>query len=75
MMDFVNESILRRCGIQAMKIAGNTLADRVPGEVVYHGRNGEDPYRMNVRRMDAHGGWLASPADLVKFLIHCDGFG
>jgi CubicO group peptidase (beta-lactamase class C family) len=70
---FVNESILRRCGIQSMKIAGNTLADRVPGEVVYHGRNGENPYGMNVRRMDAHGGWLASPADLVKFLIHCDG--
>jgi hypothetical protein len=56
-----------------MKIAGNTLADRLPGEVVYHGRNGEDPYRMNVRRMDAHGGWLASPADLVKFLIRADG--
>jgi CubicO group peptidase (beta-lactamase class C family) len=72
---FVNEAILRRCGIQTMKLAGNTLADRVPGEVVYHGRNGEDPYRMNVRRMDAHGGWLASPADLVKFLIHCDGSG
>lgn len=71
---FVNESILRKCGIGSMRIAGNTLADRVPGEVVYHGRNGEDPYRMNVRRMDAHGGWLASPLDLVKFLIHCDGF-
>ena len=29
---------------------------------------------MQVSRMDAHGGWLASPADLVRFLIHVDGF-
>ena len=71
--DFMHESVLTPCGIGRMKIAGNTLSDRIPGEVVYHGRNGEDPYRMNVRRMDAHGGWLATPADLVKFLVHCDG--
>jgi CubicO group peptidase (beta-lactamase class C family) len=70
---FIRESVLAPCGIGRMKIAGNTLADRVPGEVVYHGRNGEDPHRMNVRRMDAHGGWLASPTDLVKFLVRCDG--
>lgn len=73
--DFMQEFVLGPCGIERMKIAGNTLADRIAGEVVYHGRNGEDPYRMNVRRMDAHGGWLASPADLVKFLIRCDGTG
>lgn len=72
---FMQESVLAPCGIERMKIAGNTLADRIAGEVVYHGRNGEDPYHMNVRRMDAHGGWLASPADLVKFLIRCDGNG
>lgn len=71
--DFIRESVLEPCGIERMEIAGNTLADRLPGEVVYHGRNGEDPYRMNVRRMDAHGGWLSSPADLVKFLVRCDG--
>lgn len=72
---FMQESVLAPCGIERMKIAGNTLADRIAGEVAYHGRNGEDPYRMNVRRMDAHGGWLASPADLVKFLVRCDGSG
>lgn len=71
--DFIQESVLAPCGIERMRIAGNSLADRIAGEVAYHGRNGEDPYRMNVRRMDAHGGWLASPADLVKFLVRCDG--
>jgi len=29
---------------------------------------------MNVRRMDSHGGWLATPADLVRFLVHVDKF-
>jgi hypothetical protein len=28
---------------------------------------------MNVRRMDAHGGWIARPEDLVKFQTQVDG--
>ncbi|MCW1883599.1 beta-lactamase family protein [Luteolibacter flavescens] len=70
--EHVQQAVLDRCGIRTMRIAGNTLADRAPGEVVYHGRGGEDPYGMNVRRMDAHGGWLGRPEDLVKFLIRVD---
>jgi len=69
----VQEAVLKRCDIHAMKIAGNTLAERATGEVVYHGRDGENPYNMNVRRMDSHGGWIARPEDLVKFLLHADG--
>jgi hypothetical protein len=57
-----------------MRIAGNTLADRAPNEVVYYGQGPENPYGMQVARMDAHGGWLASPTDLVRFLVHVDGF-
>ena len=69
----VQEAVLDRCDIHTMKIAGNTLAERATNEVVYRGRDGENPYGMNVRRMDAHGGWIATPEDLVKFLIHTDG--
>jgi CubicO group peptidase (beta-lactamase class C family) len=69
----LQEAVLDRCDIRSMRIAGNTLDERATGEVVYHGRNGENPYDMNVRRMDAHGGWIARPEDLVKFLIHADG--
>ena len=29
---------------------------------------------MNIPRMDAHGGWIASASDLAKFLVHVDGF-
>jgi hypothetical protein len=57
-----------------MQIAGNTLADRKPNEAVYYGQNGENPYRMQVARMDAHGGWIATPTDLVRFLVRVDGF-
>lgn len=71
---YVQEKVLRPCGIREMEIAGNTLADRKPNEVVYEGQGGENPYNMNVSRMDAHGGWLATPTDLVRFLVRVDGF-
>jgi CubicO group peptidase (beta-lactamase class C family) len=69
----LKETLLRRCGISRMEIAGNTLAERAPGEVVYYGQGGEDPYNMNVRRMDSHGGWLASASDVVRFATRVDG--
>ena len=68
--DSLRKGILKRAGIEDMKIGGNTLAERARKEVVYQGRGGENPYGMNVRRMDSHGGWLATPGDLVKFLVH-----
>src|SRR6185503_21313195 len=30
-------------------------------------------YELNVRRFDAHGGWLANPIDLLRFLVRVDG--
>ena len=68
--EFVEKGILAKCGITGMKIAGNTREERIENEVIYYGGKSQDPYGMNVRRMDSHGGWLASPSDLVKFLIH-----
>jgi CubicO group peptidase (beta-lactamase class C family) len=72
----VKRGVLAKCGIRGMDVAGNTLADRAPGEVVYYGQKGSgtNPYDMNVRRMDSHGGWLATPGDLVQFAMHVDGF-
>jgi len=71
--DYVNENVLKRCGISGMRIGGNTLVDRVSGEVVYYGADGQDPYDMNVSRMDSHGGWLAAATHLVRFATHVDG--
>jgi CubicO group peptidase (beta-lactamase class C family) len=70
---FVGANILAKCGIRSMRLAGNRLAERTRNEVVYYAQKGEDPYGMNVRRMDSHGGWLATPTEIVKFATHVDG--
>jgi CubicO group peptidase (beta-lactamase class C family) len=72
--EFVEQNVLAKCDVTDMRIAGNTLLDTAPGEVVYYGQNGESPYGMNVRRMDSHGGWIATPSDLVNFAMRVDGF-
>jgi CubicO group peptidase (beta-lactamase class C family) len=74
--DYVQQAVLAKCGIKDMRLAGNTLAQRAPGEVIYYGRSDADtePYEMNVTRMDSHGGWLATPGDMVRFAEHVDGF-
>jgi CubicO group peptidase (beta-lactamase class C family) len=71
---FVNEAILSRAGAADMDIAGNTLAERQPLEVRYYGHGKDDPYAVNVRRMDSHGGWLARPAAIALFASSVDGF-
>jgi CubicO group peptidase (beta-lactamase class C family) len=68
----VRDVVLRRCGVSDMEIAGNTLGARKPEEVVYYGQGGEEPYSINVTRMDSHGGWLARPTDLALFAANLD---
>jgi CubicO group peptidase (beta-lactamase class C family) len=72
--DYVQANILAPCGVTDMRISGNTLKERAPNEVTYFGQYDENPYKMNVTRMDSHGGWLATPSDLVQFLNRVDGF-
>jgi CubicO group peptidase (beta-lactamase class C family) len=73
--EYVQQQVLRPCGIEGMRISGNTITERAPNEVAYYGQNGEDPYAMNVTRMDSHGGWLASATDLVSFANNISGRG
>lgn len=70
---YVADAILKPCGIGGMSIAGNRLSERQHNEVIYYGQ-GENPYDLNVARMDSHGGWIAAPSDLVKFSMHVSGF-
>jgi D-alanyl-D-alanine carboxypeptidase len=70
----VKALVLQPLGISDMSISGNTLADRKPNEVQYYGQGGENPYAYNIERMDSHGGWLATAADLAKILVRVDGF-
>jgi CubicO group peptidase (beta-lactamase class C family) len=71
--DFVQSTILSPCGITDMQIGGSTLDDRATNEVTYYDPV-HNPYIMNVGRLDSAGGWIASPADLVRFVSHVDGF-
>lgn len=69
----VKEAVLAPAGIADMEIAGNTLAERRPDEVRYYGQGKDNPYAINVRRMDSHGGWIARPSALVRFAGAIDG--
>jgi|HubBroStandDraft_6_1064221.scaffolds.fasta_scaffold101299_4 CubicO group peptidase (beta-lactamase class C family) len=71
--DYVREAVLLPCGITNMRIARSDVEHRAPDEVTYYGQAGEDPYGMNIERMDSHGGWAASPTDLIRFATHVDG--
>lgn len=70
--DFVRRSVLTPAGAHGMQIAGDTLAARAPNEVVYVTQGGGSPYDLPVRRMDSHGGWIASAPDYVRFLLAID---
>jgi len=68
---YVRKEILKPSGITKMQTGGNTLAQRLPNEVKYYQAE-YDPYSMNISRMDAHGGWVASATDLAKLLVRID---
>lgn len=85
----VTELVLQPAGIRRMRLGKSRLADRAPDEVYYDDETaGEttasvfpddhDPVSwcyggFYLEAMDAHGGWLASPIDLVRFATAIDG--
>ncbi|MFO1062755.1 MAG: serine hydrolase domain-containing protein [Pirellulales bacterium] len=78
---FVQDEVLRPLGIQTMKLGRTRLEDRAAGEVRYYqpgssssvfaselGQDVSRPYgSWYLEAMDAHGGWLASAEDLIRF--------
>ncbi|MDP8982873.1 MAG: beta-lactamase family protein [Acidobacteriota bacterium] len=86
--DYVRDTILAPLGIHRMR-SGRSLANkRAPGEVKYYdfpnapqvasvfgdGEKTPRPYGgFNIEAMDSHGGWIASPIDLVRFMMGMDG--
>lgn len=70
--EYADQEVLSRCGITSMVISGNTPGEHAANEVAYYGQSGENPYSVNVRRMDSNGGWLATAPDLVLFLTYLD---
>ncbi|HSE42271.1 MAG TPA: serine hydrolase [Acidobacteriota bacterium] len=72
--NYVKQNVLTPCGISDMHIAGDSLVDRRSNEVVYYTQSTWNPYGIKVSRMDAHGGWIASPKELLRFLVAHDRF-
>lgn len=68
--NYVKNAILSKCGITKMEIGSDTEAGKAPNEVTYYGGN---PYNLKLTRMDANGGWIARPIDLLRFAAGIDG--
>ncbi len=70
----VKQQVLKPCGIRDMRITGNSREEAAAGETVYYDAYPDSPYGLPASRMDSHGGWLATPTDLVMFLTRVDEF-
>ena len=70
--DYVLSAILQPAGVKSMQI-GDDAGD-ASREVIYYGNPFDDPYAMDVDRMDSHGGWIATASDLLRFAAAVDGF-
>ena len=86
--DYVVDNMLTPSGITTMAIGGTTLEERLPGEVRYYSPPGMQLWpsvfpgvgfapggygAYYMRSLDAHGGWIASAEDLVRFTLAVDG--
>jgi CubicO group peptidase (beta-lactamase class C family) len=67
---FVKQNVLGPSGVAEMAIGANSEAQRKPREVKYYPASA---YSLNVTRFDSHGGWVASPIDLVRYVVRVDG--
>lgn len=86
---YVRDQILAPAGITTMRIGKGHRSERLPDEVVYYtpgdrmvrsvfSKDGSKPvpaaYGFNSpETMDAHGGWIASAIDLMRFAAALDG--
>jgi CubicO group peptidase (beta-lactamase class C family) len=72
---YVKEFILAPMEISKMTVGANTKSESMGQEVTYYTNFSNpyiDPYGFNVKRMDSHGGWIASAKDLALFAMKSD---
>ena len=71
---WIKAKVLSPLGITSMEIGGDEEADRLSNEAKYYPKADAYGTTMEVNRMDAHGGWVATPVDLARLLVKVDGF-
>lgn len=83
--DFVRDELLAPLGAERMAIGRSLLPDRAAGEVRYYdpavvnsvfAGQAQVPVAyggFHLEAMDAHGAWIASTVDLLRFLVGVDG--
>jgi N-acyl-D-amino-acid deacylase len=87
--DYVRDAVLTPSGATAMRLGRTRLADRAPKEVRYYSPSnlprtwsvfwgeGYVPFayggNVYLEALDAHGGWIASAADLIRIATAVDG--
>lgn len=71
---YVTDSILKPMGIANMSFANTSLAGRKPKEVKYYGTGPYNYAEGVIPRIGGAGAWLASPIDMMRFLVRVDGF-
>ena len=72
--DFIQKTIFAPAAATHMAMAGKSPAERILPEAIYFGYGLAAPYEVPVDRMDAHGGWMGTPSDVLRFLTRVDGF-
>ncbi len=85
--DYVKTNILSQLDICDMHIGKSLLADKLEREMEYQGNGYTSlsafggsqnvPWEYGgwvLEAMDAHGGWIATPRDLVRLILAVDGF-
>ncbi len=85
---FVIDHVLAPSGIERMAIGGTTLEERADGEVRYYSPEGLEPRpsvfpgqgfvpvgygSYYIPALDAHGGWMGTASDMVRFSLAVDG--
>ena len=82
---FVRDEVLAPAGVARMRVGRSRLAEALPDEVRYYDTGtgpsvfpGEGPVPwpyggFYLEAMDAHGGWVASTVDLLRFVGAVDG--
>ena len=72
--DFILKTLFVPAAATHMAMAGKNPAERMLPEAMYFGYGLASPYDVPVDRMDAHGGWMGTPSDVLRFLTRVDGF-